>query len=112
MVSESLHYYNKVFQNVNKILNRIKSNENLVIFGTNLFFDLFFTYTNLSKYKISFAIDDYPSHKELPFPVITSSQLTNKKIHNILLCLNPIYINHVKQKLGVKNYQLLSPFPK
>ena len=110
MVRKSISHYQKVFNNVNKILNKLKPREKLSVFGTNLFFDLFYTYTNLSKHKILYGIDDFPTKKQLPFPVITSSEIKDKPINKILLCVNPIYIQQVISKLDSKNYNFLSPF--
>ena len=109
-VKKSIQYYSHVFNNVNRLLSDLKPTSTLAIFGTSMFFHLFYTYTNLSKHKIHVAIDDFPSTKKFPFRIITSKELDTENIDHILLCLNPVYIKTVLRKLGQRKYDYLIPF--
>lgn len=107
-VKNSIKYYQKGFNHLNKCLANFKPKHRLAVFGLGEFFNLFQTYTNLSSAKISLGIDDFPPEKKFTFKIIPSSELTKEKVDCIILCVNPVYINIIKKKLG-KNHCYLHP---
>ncbi len=109
-VRESILYYREIFQNLNKTLKTIDKKTKLAVFGTNLFYHLFYTYTDLWKKKIILGIDDFPPNKKFPFKVVKPFTLEHECVDAILFCLNPIYIKIVLRRLGNKKYRYILPF--
>lgn len=109
-VKKSIKYYDKIFKKVDQLLEKNR-NKKLGIFGTNLFFHIFYTYTKLNSVDIKLGIDDFPSGKKFPFKIISSNDFNPKMVDKILFCANPLYFEFIKNKMSLNSNYFLNPFP-
>jgi len=100
-VNQSIKYYKRVFERINKFLRKKKNVESgIAVFGLGELFSIFFCYSDLKNANIKFGIDDYPKkNHNFKFKVISSKTMKDSKNIPIILCVNKNYYNIVLRKL-------------
>lgn len=106
---ESIIYYSKIFNNVNRTLKKIKTGKKFAVLGMGEFFSLLFTYTDLKKRKIDYGIDDYPKDKKFSFPIISLKEASGFDINSILLCVHPNYYKIILDKFNSAKFKIYFP---
>ena len=106
-VSKSIKYYQKIFKKIDRFLS--SKNKKLALFGLGEVFCLFSAYTNLSKQKISIALEDFPT-KKFNFPVIPSKNIDQTNYDQIMFCVNPNYYSVILKRLRISSKKIFLPF--
>ena len=112
-VKQSINYYQKIFNKINRCLEKLGEGNPLAVFGLGEMFSLFYHYTNLKNANIRYGIDDFPpENQRFSFSVISSKK--SKTLGNglpILFCINRNYYDIVSRKIG-KRENLIFPLKK
>lgn len=109
-VIDSILYYNHVFRVINNFLKKKNNLNKLAAFGLGEVFSLFSAYSDLKKKKITYGIDDFPKAKNnFLFPIISSNEIANHDISNIIICVNKNYYRLILQKIPANKYKICLP---
>lgn len=104
---DSVSYYEALFQRVNQLVGELEADPSrkLAVFGLNEQFAMFDAYSKLAGAAIQCGLSDVEPYVEVAFPVIKPEQAKEFQITDVLLCVNQIHYDYVRERLmplGVK----------
>ena len=107
---ESIAQHEEDFARVNELTHEIELDpgRNLAVFGLNERYSLLAAYSQLGEAKIVCGLSDVESNVAVDFPVVKPEFVTSFPVSDVLLCVNKIHLQFVRERMSGFNLAIHS----
>jgi SAM-dependent methyltransferase len=107
---ESVAQHEADFARVNDLVREIELDpgRNLAVFGLNERYSLLAAYSRLGDAKIVCGLSDVESNVSVDFPVVKPEFVTSFPVSDVLLCVNKIHLQFVRERMSGFNLAIHS----